>query len=160
MRGIGKLKALERDFAASDESMPTSTYLQDVDSTELYKKILRIKAYKASVWLSAEDSLFRAFLCVTVIGKFEHIMHRLMAWQRDDTILTKFPPLVQMLHSEDSPVLNALRCIKDLMTTGHIMNGCPLTLQDILRRFLADLKGFRNVKFVCLQLNSVKKNSV
>lgn len=129
-----KVQALEREFQESDESMPTSTFLKDSDSTEFYRKVLRVKAFKAFQFLRNEHSLFRSMLCTTVIGKFERVMYTFMKWQRDDFELTEFPPLVRMLHPDDSPITQALASINQLLTMGCIIATSSLTFQDVMRR--------------------------
>ena len=137
MHPAQKVKALEREFQESEESMPTSTFLRDSDSTEFYRKVLRVKAFKAFQFLRSEHSLFRSLLCTVVVGKFERVMYTFMKWQRDDFELTEFPPLVRMVNPDDSPITQALSSIKELLTMGRIIASSTLTFQDVLSRFSA-----------------------
>ena len=134
LHGMQRMRALEREFQQSDEPVSTSTFLQECNSTELYKKMLRVKAFKACQFLRNEESLFQSFLCTTVVRKFEHVMFTLMKWQRDDFELTEFPPLVRMLDRDNSPVMTAIIEIKRLMTTGTITTGSTLTFHEVVRR--------------------------
>lgn len=137
MHPTQKVRALEREFQESDESMPTSTFLKESDSTDFYRKVLRVKAFKAFQFLRNEHSLFQSLLCTIVMGKFERVMYTFMKWQRDDFELTEFPPLVRMLYPEDSPITQALASIKQLLTFGCIIATSPLTFQDVMHRLLA-----------------------
>ena len=135
MHGIKKLGLLEREFNESNESLPTATFLQESDSTEFYRKMLRVKAYKACMWLKSEDALFKSLISTIVIGQFQMIMFTFMAWQRDDVHLTEVPPLVRMQHPEYSPVFRALGSLKQLMHTGIMSQSSILSFQEVIRRF-------------------------
>ena len=135
MHGIKKLGLLEREFNESNESLPAATFLQESDSTEFYRKMLRVKAFKACTWLKSEDALFRTLISTIVIGQFQMIMFTFMAWQRDDIFLTEIPPLVRMQHPEESPVFRAFRSLKQLMNTGLMTHSSTLTFQHMIRRF-------------------------
>ena len=78
MHPTQKVRALEREFQESDESMPTSTFLKESDSTDFYRKVLRVKAFKAFQFLRNEHSLFQSLLCTIVMGKFERVMYTFM----------------------------------------------------------------------------------
>lgn len=109
LHGQTQLHALERKFHEGEETIPTSAYLQQLGSTELHQKELKVKSFKAYEFLRAEDSLFRVFLSVAIIRPFERLMYLFMSWQRDDTFLTQRPPLVEMSKIKDSPQMLAVR---------------------------------------------------
>lgn len=139
LHGCAQLKTLEQQFNQSDEVLPTSAFLQQLGSTELYHKELRVKSFKTYQWLLAQDSWFRLFLCVSIIRPFERMMHLFMAWQRDDAFLSPTPPLVQMCRVDDSPCMEAIKELHGLMTSG-CFKAHTVTLHQLAQRGLAHLE--------------------
>ena len=105
-----------------DEVMPsTSEFLQSETSTELYQKVLRVKATKTYQWLQSQTSVYRMFLSTLAVTPMEQLMFCFLRWQRMDAYLRKEnPPVVMMADPTLSPACNAIRSICDQLKTGKL----------------------------------------
>ena len=105
-----------------DEMMPsTSEFLQPETSTELYQKVLRVKAIKTYQWLQSQTAVYRMFLSTLAVTPMEQLMFCFLRWQRRDAYLRKQnPPVVMMTDPTLSPACNAIRSLCDQLKTGKV----------------------------------------
>ena len=129
------LQNLEKQFRESEEALPTSTYLQEHNSTDLYRKALKVKSFKTYEWLRGEDTLFRVMLCTVIMRPFEKLMYLFLNWQSKDVFLAECPPLVQMSRKQTAPHLDIIRELRELMLSGCCANH-HMTLQQLVGCFL------------------------
>lgn len=109
----------ERDDITGTEMIEA----QAGDSTELYRKVMRVKAGKTLEWLQNNRSVYDVFLSVLGVSPMEHIMHQFMKWQESEAYLREIdPPMVVMTSAVQSPVCIGMREVLSTMLSGQVFS--------------------------------------
>ena len=141
LHGKGSTTMSERDDITGTELIEA----QAGDSTELYRKVMRVKAGKTFDWLKNNNSVYDVFLSVLSVSPMEHIMHQFMKWQETEADLREIdPPMVVMTSAVRSPACIGMREILSTMFSGQVFsdgdsavsidaicNGCLATVHHL-----------------------------
>lgn len=109
----GKLEATEM--------VPATDLVSDASEQGAYRKVLRIKSFKAFEWLKSERTVYDLLTCTLVNQVLEKIMWTFMAWQRDEACLAlETAPLIQMANSKKSPAVRAMVELSNIMKSASL----------------------------------------
>jgi len=141
--GFRRLHGKQSSLGVSGDEDVTGAEMieaQSGDSTDLYRKVLRVKAKKTMVWLENEDSVYRLSMSVISVSPMERIMYQFMKWQENEAYLLECdPPMVVMASSSRSPACIAMREIIAVMLTGLIFpeGALQVSVDDLCNGCLA-----------------------
>lgn len=105
------------------------------NSSDLYRKVLRVKAGKTLQWLDENRSVYNVFLSVVWVTLMERIMYQFMKWQETQAYLLEIdPPMVVMASSLRSPACVAIRDMIGTMLSGKApgQGDSEVTIADLL----------------------------
>lgn len=144
MHGKSKLKSLKTTFDEANSTMTAADFLQSSvlpgASTDLHRKAMGIRAYKAFTWLGTDNTRVNLLITTACLAPLEKIMFTFLGWQRDNLFLMDAPSPIAIMSPPSSPARQAVTDLYNLMTDGKLISVsdprvCFLDLMEGLNKF-------------------------
>ena len=152
MHGKSKLRSLKTTYDEANSTMTAAEFIQSSvlpgASTELHRKTMGIRAYKAFTWLGADNTRVNLLITTACLAPLERIMFTFLGWQRDNLFLMDVPSPIAIMSTPSSPARQAVTALYSLMAEGKLMS-----VSDPRVRFVDLMEGLEMFgAVVCRQL--------
>ena len=141
MHGLTNGSTSTQTLPDEDVVLPTSAFLEAENSTEQFRRALRVKARKTLDWLVNPKTAAKLLLSVLTVTPMEIVMFRFMKWQKGDAYLMENPPISAMAHPSTSAAGKAIQCLCSQLKTGKLFpeQVDSIFIVDMAKCFLDDL---------------------
>ena len=102
-------------------------------SNELFRKQLRVKAFKSYQWLTDPTAVYDLLIEATTLAPIERIMYTFLRWQGENAMLDPNTSPIGKMSGEDSPPRVASAELIRLMLDNRLplRSKCPITLDQV-----------------------------